>query len=174
MECQSSTKKRKSLRLKNFDYASAGAYFITLCTQGRACLFGSVAGGEMRLSEVGEMISTIWSEIPAYYPSFNLDEFVVMPNHFHAIIWKQEQPVGVGPRTYPSEAHATCEASAQAGQPQGVAPTVNLSITDIVHRFKTLTTTRYIKGAKTQNWKPFTSVYGNEIITSVLFVMTMN
>ena len=91
MECQSNTKRRKSIRLKNFNYSNAGAYFVTICSQDMACLFGDVLDGEMVLNHPGEMISRIWSEIPENYSGFQLDEFVLMPNHFHAVIWKQEK-----------------------------------------------------------------------------------
>ncbi|WKA29071.1 hypothetical protein [Bradyrhizobium roseum] len=58
---------RRSLRLKGYDYSMAGAYFVTICTQGRACLFGVVAAGEMRLNEAGQMVTTLWESIAARF-----------------------------------------------------------------------------------------------------------
>ena len=77
---------RRSLRLKGYDYAQAGAYFVTICTQDRACLFGEVVDGEMRLNEWGEIVSRTWHDLPNHVANVALDEFVVMPNHIHGII----------------------------------------------------------------------------------------
>ena len=79
-------KNRRSIRLKEYDYTQAGFYFITICTQNRICLFGKIENGEMALNDAGKMIQTAWNEIPIYYNGFDVDEFVVMPNHIHGII----------------------------------------------------------------------------------------
>ena len=52
---------RRSIRLKGYDYSSAGAYFVTICTQDRACLLGDICGDAMSLSEAGSMVQTVWS-----------------------------------------------------------------------------------------------------------------
>ena len=77
---------RHSIRLKGYDYSQAGAYFVTICTQNRECLFGDVVGGDMVNNIVGRMIETAWLELPNRFPYIDLDEFIVMPNHFHGII----------------------------------------------------------------------------------------
>ena len=77
---------RHSIRLKGYDYSQAGAYFVTIVTQNRACLFGAVVDGEMRLNETGQIVRRCWLDIPAHFPHAELDEFVVMPNHVHGII----------------------------------------------------------------------------------------
>jgi hypothetical protein len=77
---------RRSLRLNGYDYAQAGAYFVTICTQDRACLFGDVADGEMRLNDAGRMVRSVWEALPDRFPRTGLDAFVVMPNHVHRII----------------------------------------------------------------------------------------
>jgi len=77
---------RRSIRLKGYDYAQPGAYFITICTQDRACLFGEVADGEMRLNEMGQVVCECWSAIPEHFSNGVLDAFVVMPNHVHGIV----------------------------------------------------------------------------------------
>jgi REP element-mobilizing transposase RayT len=74
------------VRLKEFDYASPGAYFVTVCSLGRACLFGRTDGDSTSLSEIGQIVCDCWLEIPFHYPKTLLDTFVVMPNHLHAII----------------------------------------------------------------------------------------
>ena len=77
---------RKGLRLRQYDYAQAGMYFVTVCTQDRACVFGSVAGNEMRLDELGCLIEASWRALPTQFSNMTLDEFVVMPNHFHGLV----------------------------------------------------------------------------------------
>src|SRR6266568_1422323 len=77
---------RRSIRLKGYDYALAGAYFVTISTQDHVCVFGDIVTGVMRLNEAGRMISTEWDTLPAWFPGVDLDAFVVMPNHIHGII----------------------------------------------------------------------------------------
>ena len=77
---------RRSIRLRNYDYSSAGAYFVTILVKDRECLLGQVADGEMRLSEIGEVVRAIWESLPERYPGVELDESVIMPNHMHGII----------------------------------------------------------------------------------------
>ena len=77
---------RRSIRLKRHDYSHAGAYFVTVCSQYRECLFGNVVDGEMILNDAGKMVRDVWHELPSRFPLIQLDSFIVMPNHVHAII----------------------------------------------------------------------------------------
>ncbi len=77
---------RRSIRLKGYDYSQPGAYFITICTKNRECLFGNVVDGKMMLNDAGQIAQNCWLEIPDHYPNVILDEFVIMPNHIHGII----------------------------------------------------------------------------------------
>jgi len=77
---------RKSIRLKGYDYAQEGLYFITICCQDRAHLFGEIMNGEMILNDCGEIAQNCWLEIPEHFPNVELHEFVIMPNHVHGII----------------------------------------------------------------------------------------
>ncbi len=77
---------RRSIRLKGYDYSQAGAYFVTICTQNRACLFGEVVDGQMRVNELGEIVREEWLRTGQIRPNVELDAFVVMPNHIHGII----------------------------------------------------------------------------------------
>jgi len=79
--------RRKTLRLRSFDYSGTGAYFITVCAHRRSPIFGRCAGGELRLSGAGLAVVKCWDEIPAHFPSVELDAFVVMPNHVHGILF---------------------------------------------------------------------------------------
>jgi len=78
--------RRRSLRLRNYDYASPGAYFLTICTHGRVSMFGQITDGAMSLNPFGEAAAACWQDLPSHYPNANLDAFVVMPNHVHAIL----------------------------------------------------------------------------------------
>ena len=81
--CQS----RRSVRLPGYDYASAGAYFVTICTQQHSELFGQIVGESIVLSEIGRIADACWREIPSHFQQVNLDEYVIMPNHVHAVAW---------------------------------------------------------------------------------------
>jgi REP element-mobilizing transposase RayT len=77
---------RRSIRLKEYDYSRSGAYFMTICTQDRTCLFGGINDGKMVLNDSGYMVQSIWNELPIHYAGVKIDQFIVMPNHIHAII----------------------------------------------------------------------------------------
>ena len=77
---------RRSIRLRNYDYTQCGAYFVTICTEERRCIFGQVVGGEMVVNEWGQIVAEEWEQTAIIRPNVELDAFVVMPNHVHAII----------------------------------------------------------------------------------------
>lgn len=77
---------RRSIRLRGYDYARAGAYFITICTQDRACWFGEVVDGQMRLNDAGRMAAAAWADLSLRFPGVAVRAYVVMPNHFHGIV----------------------------------------------------------------------------------------
>jgi len=78
--------RRRSIRLEGYDYAQAGAYFVTICTHGRACLFGEVVDDRMEWNAAGRAADQCWCDIPTHFPQVALDEFIVMPNHVHGIL----------------------------------------------------------------------------------------
>ena len=142
---------RRSIRLKGYDYSQAGLYFITICVQNRACLFGEIKNGQMILNDAGKMMEAEWLNLKDRFPNIELNEFVTMPNHFHGIL----QIVG---------------ANDGGGQPQGIAPTIAptgepttaptgepsaKTIGDMMDAFKSITTVAYIRGVKTLGWQPF-------------------
>ena len=77
----------ESARRQGWDYADNGYYFVTICTKDREHFFGEVVNGEMVLSEMGLVAKNIWSEIPEHFPHGELDEFIVMPNHIHGLLY---------------------------------------------------------------------------------------
>ena len=78
---------RKPQRLKSFDYSTDGAYFITICTANRENFFGEIVNGKMILNACGEIVNQQWEWLAAQYPFVSLDEFIVMPNHFHGVLF---------------------------------------------------------------------------------------
>jgi REP element-mobilizing transposase RayT len=72
--------------LHKYDYTQSGLYFVTICTQGRECLFDDIVDGEMWLNEAGMMVERWWLELEYKFPSIELDAFIVMPNHVHGIV----------------------------------------------------------------------------------------
>ena len=137
---------RQSQRRSGYDYASPGRYFVTVCTTDRGCLFGQVADGEMVLNDAGRMVDQVWVDIPLHYPGIGVDIVQVMPNHIHGIL--VIEPVGAGPCARPN-------APPEDGRPRGAAPTQVLSLSDVMERFKSLATTRYITGVRNAGWEPF-------------------
>jgi REP element-mobilizing transposase RayT len=212
--------------LKGYDYRQAGAYFVTICTQDRAPVFGEIVNGVMILNAAGAMVRDVWNEMPRFYPGVSIDTFIVMPNHVHGIIVLSPEGslhaaaasaataemaphpgqargpaptrpggatgaaparcprVGAGSHACPVASNAqtlssaiaqsrlsgppaagggslhaaaasaaTAEMAPHPGQARGPAPT--MSLPDVVHRLKSLTTHRYAVGAELRNGRPF-------------------
>src|SRR5687767_13997618 len=85
---------RRSIRLPEYDYSQAGAYYITIVAWHRECLFGEVVGGEMVLNELGEIVRVEWERTAEIRREVELGAFVIMPNHFHAIAIFNDNTVG--------------------------------------------------------------------------------
>jgi len=77
---------RRSIRLKGYDYADVGNYFVTICTKNRECLLGEIHDGRMMLSVTGEIANLEWLNTPKVRPGIELGPFVIMPNHLHGIM----------------------------------------------------------------------------------------
>ncbi|OUC13344.1 MAG: hypothetical protein B0A82_17815 [Alkalinema sp. CACIAM 70d] len=82
----------ESARHPTWDYSNPGAYFITICTRDRRHFFGRVIQGKMHLSPIGQIIAEEWQRVGELRPNIRLDEWIIMPNHFHAIIIILPQP----------------------------------------------------------------------------------
>lgn len=173
---------RRSIRWRGADYTAKGAYFVTVCVQGRARLFGEVVEGEMRPNAAGLMVAEVWRSLPRRFPGVTVDAFVVMPDHFHGILFLAGDPadwtpaatsesmiVGaplVGAQGGPSP---TWPAAASAPNPVGRAPTrgaptdaitrdpggKRIAVGDVVGAFKSLTTLGYARGVKDLSWPRF-------------------
>ncbi|HRJ74387.1 MAG TPA: hypothetical protein PLX90_00240 [Anaerolineales bacterium] len=77
---------RRSIRLKDYDYTQAGAYFITICSYQRENIFGEIVNGEMKLNSFGLVAIQQWEKLIKRFPNIDLGAFVIMPNHSHGII----------------------------------------------------------------------------------------
>ena len=85
--------KRRSLRLRGYDYSQAGAYAVTICTHGGAFLFGHVSNGTMQVNAAGRVVEQVWEGLPEHYPHVELDVFVVMPDHVHGVMVLEDAPL---------------------------------------------------------------------------------
>jgi len=85
---------RRSIRLNEYDYSQAGAYFVTIVTQQRVCLFGEIVDGQMLLNAAGRIVQWEWRRLGQRFPNLQLGPFVVMPNHLHGIIVIRADGVG--------------------------------------------------------------------------------
>ncbi len=130
---------RCSVRLTGYDYTQAGAYFVTICAQNRACLFGGVVDSEMQLNDAGRIIEHWWFELNRKFSTVQTDEFTVMPNHFHGIVVITDANVGADLRVGP------VRKGAHAGAP----------LPAVIQWFKTMTTNDYMRGVKIASWPPF-------------------
>ena len=158
---------RKSIRLKGYDYSKAGLYYLTICVKNRACLYGDVIGGEMNLNHAGMMVENQWLLLPKRFNNIKLHEYIVMPNHFHAIleIVPVEATVGATLVVAPISPNDNTVAPISPNEnvvfdqeraTTRVAPTpMGKTVGDIVGAFQSITTVEYIRGVKTKNWKPF-------------------
>ena len=134
---------RKHLRLQGYDYSQNGAYFITICVHDKLHLFGEVIDSTMQLNKAGKLLETQWLEIPDRFSYVRLDQYVVMPNHFHAILFLDA--------SIPSDDGLGSSMFIQSKD----SISSNSTISDIVGAFKSLFAYEYIKNVKNLNWKAF-------------------
>jgi REP element-mobilizing transposase RayT len=135
---------RRSVRLNGYDYSQTGYYFLTICTQEHKCLFGKIENDIMVLNDAGKMIDHWWNELKNKF-QIELDQYVIMPNHFHGVI----NIVGAD--------LCVChdnKSGEQLGEHTG-SPLQEPSINKIIQWFKTMTTNDYIYNVKQNHWKPF-------------------
>ena len=99
------THHRHSIRLKDYDYSQAGAYFVTICSWQRECLFGGIVDGDMVLNDVGRVVADEWEKTPSIRSNVELDACAIMPNHFHGILFINDT---VAPKTVGAHRRAPC------------------------------------------------------------------
>ncbi|MCI0712745.1 MAG: transposase [Chloroflexi bacterium] len=84
------SERRKSPRKYDYDYTQAGAYFVTICTFQRVNFFGEVVESDMRLNFYGQIASHCWKSISKHFEHVSVDEYIIMPNHMHGILFVEE------------------------------------------------------------------------------------
>ena len=89
--------RRKSLRMKGYDYTQAGGYFVTVATYKHSCLLGEIQNGEMRLNSTGKIVEEMLGRLPGRFNGLVLDEYVIMPDHVHLIVIIEDVPGGHRP-----------------------------------------------------------------------------
>lgn len=125
---------RYSIQPKNFDYSQPGGYFVTVCIQNRRCLLGKIRCGKLKLNEIGKMVEYEWKAIKKRFNFIESDNYIIMPNHFHAIIIIPPlEKMMLDP----------------------LRGTDKNSVGRIVQAFKSITTVQYINGVKNRNWPSF-------------------
>jgi REP element-mobilizing transposase RayT len=166
---------RRSIRLKGYDYASEGLYFVTMCVQNRECLFGEIKNDEMVLNDAGRMVEKWYRKTQDKFPDIICHEMVIMPNHFHCIWENVGSSVGADPCVRPVEPNnkpivgnnncvvdedAHANVGAHAGAPLRMNDTdldehTGSPLSAMVRWFKTMSTNEYIRGVKQLGWPPF-------------------
>ena len=161
---------RRSIRLKGYDYSQAGLYFITICCQNRAHLFGEIRWGEhigspvraeMILNDAGKMVEKWYYELENKFPDIRCHEMIVMPNHFHCIIENvgaAVAAVGADLRVCPNSNSGESDNSGEhdnSVKSDILGEHVGSPLHRVMQWFKTMTTNEYIRGVKTLGWQRF-------------------
>jgi putative transposase len=134
---------RRSIRPPDYDYTQSGAYFITICVQGRICRFGEIVNGQVLLNMIGEMMPVEWEKLNERFPMLELDEFVIMPNHLHGIVHiKGKEPL---------DSHGRRPSISGSIKGEVCKPALG----DIIGAFKSITTHEYISGVRELDWPRF-------------------
>ena len=170
--------KRRSIRLKAYDYSQPGAYFVTICVNNKESIFGEIKGGIMYMNDAGRTVESLWYDLQNHYPNILLDAFIVMPNHVHGIIVINDvvgaslvdarKPDGVPnkgqARDLPlqeqindSNVGVPLVGTLNTGDSRNIRANTRVAPTlcDIVGAFKSKSTNEYITGVKQSGWMPF-------------------
>jgi len=126
-------KHRRSIRLKDYDYSQMGAYFVTICTHKRECLFGEIHQDAMVLNELGKIAHTNWMATPDHFAHVELDAFVVMPNHVHGILLFQFERDLQKPNSPTPLKKESCLVGAETGSLGAVVGSYKASVTKRVN-----------------------------------------
>ena len=135
---------RHSIRLRGYDYACAGIYFVTVCTQNHAFLFGDVVRGHVVLNSAGATINAALGRLPECIPGIVMDTAVVMPNHVHCLIALTGGFPGAG---------ILPQRDDDISRPEHADNLFSLS--DVMMRFKSFTTHLYAEKVRQGEMPPF-------------------
>jgi REP element-mobilizing transposase RayT len=162
--------------MKGYDYTLSGAYFVTIYVEGGKCLLGDVAADEMRLNAAGEAVLNCWNALQQRFDRAVVDASIVMPNHFHGIIFLSGDDGGEAGTGYSTKRAATRAATRAAPTVGAVGAVVAVGTGDdcgvevgkkytgdgavpslgtVVGVFKSMTTNEYIRGVRDHGWPAF-------------------
>lgn len=159
--------RRRSIRLKDYDYSLEGAYYITICIQERLCFLGDIVDDAMVLNDAGRMIERVLMNIPVRFENVEIFDYVIMPNHIHNIVrFESKMSVGVPlvgtlDKNEKDQRHHdgiddngtyTGTDNDEKRVPTRGTPT---TLGDVVGAFKSIATAEYIRGVKQNGWAPF-------------------
>ena len=133
--------------MKGYDYSRPGLYFITICIQDKKRLLGNIVDGKMYLNDAGKMVENEWLKIPIRFPTVQLHKYVIMPDHFHAIM---EITAGGTLVVTPDDQNTIDN---RKGNHKGCPATVTVG--RIIGAFQSIVTVEYIRGVKNIGWQPF-------------------
>jgi len=167
---------RRSIRLPGYDYSQTGAYFVTICTKDRECLFGDIVNREMSLNDAGRMVDKWHGELENKFTDIKCDKYIIMPNHFHAIIQNvRADPVGAdlcvcpngnrvgttmgenvaGKRVAGENVAGENVAGENVAGENVAGEHIGSPLQGVIQWFKTMTTNEYMRGVKQHGWPPF-------------------
>ena len=143
--------RRRSVRWRGYAYSSEGAYFVTTTLHNGVPLLGRVIDERVRLSPAGEMVASVWSELPQRFPFVSLDAYVVMPDHVHGILILHNNSVA---RAEP------LQRTEDDGLPDPELPghargTTSNSLGRVMQAFKSLSTRAYGEGVRNAGWPAY-------------------
>ena len=130
---------RKPIRLRDYDYSSPGAYFITVCTRGKECVLSRILVGEglappaVALTAIGRIVEEQLRLLPGRFPSLSVDRYVIMPNHIHLLLTLSGDSAG-GAIPSPTITNMVGALKSQASRLSGAAPLWQRSFYDHVIR----------------------------------------
>lgn len=143
---------RRSIRLPMYDYTSCGGYFITICTQNQQCVFGNIVDGQMVLNDAGQIVADEWEITSQIRDNIQLDQWVVMPNHFHGILFIS------------NSGNVSAGTARRAPTKEQFAQPVSGSIPTIVRSFKSAVTKRINELQNTAGCKLWQRNYYEHIV----------
>ena len=143
---------RRSIRLRGYDYSHAGAYFVTICSYKRECIFGEIHNSAIMLNEFGQIVLAKWNNIPVHFINAELDLYIIMPNHIHGIIVLNNIDVGAKHfhQKNTSNDNPSQNASPLRAMPHGTKPG---SLSAIIQNFVSVSTRKMNQFRKTAGAK---------------------
>lgn len=150
---------RRTHRLSGYNYAAHGAYFLTLCVQGKEPLLGKIHANSLALNDAGRMVEHWWHELSGKFPTVQSDHYIIMPDHLHGIITlhpathtaAEADPWGCPWSDSPPSPVNQSGHTNPVNQGGHIGPPLH----QVVQWFKTMSTNAYIRGVCNQQWPPF-------------------